>query len=66
MVPAMVGSLPVFGLQFHPEMPVFEWARADSRSSIPRSPTAVNLAHHIAHFFVTEGAYVPGLNPLVQ
>ncbi|XP_004697814.2 gamma-glutamyl hydrolase [Echinops telfairi] len=42
---------PVYGVQWHPEKPTFEWGE----EAISHSPNAVKTAFYLAEFFVSEG-----------
>jgi gamma-glutamyl hydrolase len=43
---------PVYGLQFHPEMNIYEWG-LDKHN--PHSAEAVRVAQYFGNFFVSEG-----------
>ncbi|XP_037074254.1 gamma-glutamyl hydrolase-like [Pollicipes pollicipes] len=46
--------LPIFGVQFSPQMSPFEWARSAEVDAVPRAPDAIRLSQLIANAFVDE------------
>ena len=47
-------SLPVYGVQFHPEKAAFEWSLLPSVNQIPHWPDAVAASQYLADFFIEE------------
>ena len=43
---------PVYGVQWHPEKPPYEWKKL---GGISHAPNAVQAAFYFAQFFVSEG-----------
>merc|ERR1711916_108525 len=44
-------TMPVYGVQWHPEKNTYEWG---STQANPHSAAAVDVAYHMARFFVNE------------
>lgn len=51
-VPVIGKKYPFYGVQWHPEVNRFQWAR---EANIPHSPHAVQLSARLSEFFVQEG-----------
>ena len=47
-------TLPIYGTQFHPEKPAFEWSTLERVDQIPHTPEAVLAGQYLGNFFVSE------------
>ncbi|KAF4524040.1 hypothetical protein B566_EDAN016023 [Ephemera danica] len=46
-------TMPIYGVQFHPEKPLYEWNTKEE--SIPHSAAAIYVSNYFAEFFINEG-----------
>lgn len=44
--------MPFYGVQFHPEVNIFEWSK---KRKYPHTPNAIKVSQHFSNFFVKEG-----------
>lgn len=49
-------TMPIYGVQFHPEKPPFEWNTKEI--SIPHTAASIEASMYFADFFVNEGRYL--------
>lgn len=43
---------PIFGVQFHPEKPMFEFAKTRTQRNIPHSANSIRVGQYLANRFV--------------
>ena len=51
-------TLPIFGTQWHPEKPGFEWSKSKYVNSVPHDQKSIDASNYIAKRFVEESKFL--------